>query len=223
MASFRCYSCGATVVQGQKSCTACGAEQTKSALAAFQQVQEVKAKLEQTRSLLSTAAMLLFLCGAGLGFWMGRNNPDARPSHISSASRTYTIEEVNDLFKRQMNEYTAEREAPIQLMGWVPGSGREVIFEMMPPTESNPAVLWETLNDQERTALVGFLSLAYTQALIAGGQPVSLEQHGHPVFTLRYYGTRQPVAMRTQDGTIRIGPSPFARGGAPTPVPGTAP
>lgn len=219
MSDFRpCVNCQAPVPTDAENCIACGAAQTVETQKAVAAAAAEKDKRELWSSALLIASIACFALGTGFGFWM--RGLDARPAVAAPAipDEPPTMAEVNNDFLNRTNQAFAEKNAPINLVGWAPGPEGSTIFEMLPPTPEQPAVLWQALAKADREAVMAYFSVSYTKMLIASGVTVDLERDGHPVVILRYRGSQAPVAARLKDGTIRIYQSPFDRAaGAPTP------
>jgi hypothetical protein len=211
MSFSECYACKAIVLPTDEACLGCGASQSEAAASAHRDDSAGRAMRERWQGLLIIGTVVAFCLGGGIGFYLGQvDNPGLRPRWESQVSVKETLaeDEIHRTFIRLLNE---NEELPMRIVNWARGGNGELILEIATPDPSDhPTLLWEALNTEQRSGLVGLISIGHARSMEAGGRRTNHAKDGFTVIAVRYAGTREPLAVRARNGQIYIYPSPYA-------------
>jgi hypothetical protein len=204
-----CHACNAIVLASDDVCLGCGAHQTPEAARAHAEKARHRRFVDQWRTTVGVASVVSLCVGAGIGFYLGglqRPDGPARFESREAVREALTDDDVVRIFVRSLNQNS---DPPVRIVNWLRAPGGELVLEFAAPTRDDPAtLLWESLDTQGRSGLVALLSVGHARALAAAGRSIDARQDGFPVIALRYYGTRDPLAVRARDGQIYVYASP---------------
>lgn len=205
-----CYACNAALPRGASVCTGCGQSQDAEARAQYAATATERATRDRARQRLIGVGVACFVLGAGLGGWASSGSTATAPVVAVGRSGPMPREDVTDRFLRAIDRQFAKSNAPLHLTTWVPAAAGHpengVILEMEPPEHG--VSVWQSLNETDRQALMGFIGVAYTRALLTAGVDIDFPR-SHPIIGLRYRGTNAILAARLADGSIKVYPSPY--------------